>query len=132
VAFISAKWNIALALALSILLGLLVSWLVTNDWLTSFLRTCGVTARSSRASVWSDVFHTVEGYALIEFIDGRRLRGWPLHFSDTPDEATLFLTQAAWISDNGALAEIDGPGILITKNYTIQTISFLTPGRKSE
>lgn len=123
----SAKWNIALTLAMSIVLGLAVSWLVTNDWLTSVLRKFGVTARSSRASVWSDVFHTVDGYALIEFTDGRRLRGWPQHFSDTPEEASLFLTQAAWILDDGAPVEIEGPGVLITKSFPIQTISFLAP-----
>ena len=49
--FEPAKWNIALALAMSIVLGLAVSWLVTNDWPTSVLRKFGVTARSSRASV---------------------------------------------------------------------------------
>jgi hypothetical protein len=122
-----AKWNIALALGTSIVLGIAVSWLVTNDWLTSVLRKLGVTARSSRASVWSDVFHTVEGYALIEFTDGRRLRGWPQHFSDTPEEASLFLAQAAWILDDGEPVEIEGPGVLITKGFPIQTISFLAP-----
>jgi hypothetical protein len=123
----SARWHVALALVLSIALGLGVSWLVTSDWLTSLLRGLGVTARSSRASVWSDVFHTVDGYVSIEFGDGRRLRGWPQHFSDTPEEASVFLARAAWILDDGTAIEIAGPGILVTKNYVIQTIMFLDP-----
>jgi hypothetical protein len=73
------------------------------------------------------VFHTVYGYVSIEFGDGRRLRGWPQHFSDTPEEASVFLTRAAWILDDGTAIEIAGPGILVTKNYVIQTIMFLDP-----
>jgi hypothetical protein len=121
-----AKWYLLASLVLSVLLGLGISWLITNDALTNWLRARGVTARSSRASVWSDVFHTVDGYVIVEFTDGRRLRGWPQHFSDTPDEGSLFLVQASWIRDDGSSVDVEGPGILVTKNLPIQTIMFVS------
>jgi hypothetical protein len=120
-----AKWPILTSLILSVALGLALSWSITNDKITNGLRALGITARSSRASVWSDVFHTVDGYVLIEFDDGRRLMGWPQHFSDTPEDGSLFLTRAAWIEEDNARVEIEGPGILVTKNLPIQTIMFL-------
>jgi hypothetical protein len=116
------------AFIVAVTLGLTISYLQTNDVLTKRLRSAGFTRRSSRSSVWSDVFHDVdiESYALVEFVDGRRLLGLPAYFSDTPEEGSLFLAKAAWVDDSGQrLAEIEGPGILITRNLAIQTISFL-------
>lgn len=109
---------------ISVAMGLIISALNTNDLPTRFLRWAHITRRSSRASVWSDVFHDITAFVIIEFTDGHRLRGWPRYFSDTPEEASLFLERAAWLLDDGTPVEIEGPGILVTKNLPIQTISF--------
>lgn len=116
---------------LSVAMGLIISALNTNDLPTRFLRWARITRRSSRSSVWSDVFHDITAFVIIEFIDGRRLRGWPRYFSDTPEEGSIFLEHAAWILDDGTPVEIEGPGILVTKSLPIQTISFLS-GVQSE
>lgn len=108
----------------AVVLGLGVSFLNTNDIPTRFLRWARITKRSSRATVWSDVFHDITTFVIIDFTDGRRLRGWPRYFSDTPEEGSIFLERAAWILDDGTPVEIEGPGILVTKNLPIQTISF--------
>ena len=120
------------AFLLSVSIGIIVSFLHTNDILTRLLRWVRVTRRSSRASVWSDVFHDVTTFAIIEFTDGRRIRGWPRYFSDTPEEGSLFLEQAAWILDDGTPLEIDGPGILITNKYPIQTVAFMKGVRNNQ
>ena len=86
---------------ISVVMGLVISALNTNDLPTRFLRWAHITRRSSRASVWSDVFHDITAFVIIEFTDGRRLRGWPRYFSDTPEEASLFLERAAWLLDDG-------------------------------
>ena len=72
--------------------------------------------------MWSDVFHDITTFVIIEFTDGRRLRGWPRYFSDTPEEGSIFLEHAAWILDDVTPVEIEGPGILETNNLPIQTI----------
>lgn len=131
--FTALRGFVIFAFVVAATLGLTVSYLQTNDVLTKRLRSRGFTRRSSRASVWSDVFHDVDidSYALVEFSDGRRLLGLPAYFSDTPEEGSLFLSKAEWVDDNGnRLAEINGPGILITRNLTIQTISFLKGERR--
>lgn len=121
-------WTFLIALTL----GLGISFLNTNDIPTRFLRRARITRRSSRATVWSDVFHDITTFVLIEFTDGRRLRGWPRYFSDTPEEGSIFLEHAAWILDDGTPVEIEGPGILITKNLPVQTISFLSGVRAEQ
>lgn len=121
-------WTFLIALTL----GLGISFLNTNDIPTRFLRRARITRRSSRATVWSDVFHDITTFVLIEFTDGRRLRGWPRYFSDTPEEGSIFLEHAAWILDDGTPVEIEGPGILITKNLLVQTVSFLSGVRTEQ
>lgn len=112
---------------LAVVLGLAMSFLVTNDIPTKVLRAVKITHASTRSSVWSDVFIDIKRYALVEFSDGRRILGWPRYISDTPEEATLFLERASWVLDDGSEVPIAGPGILVTKNMIIQTVSFLDP-----
>ena len=121
----SARRFIIWAFVVSTVLGLGVSFLVTKDWLTGVLRKAGITRRSSRISVWSDAFHDIDQFVIVEFTDGRRAQGWPRLFSDTPDEASLFLEKASWILDDGTPVDIKGAGLLITKNMGIQTVSFV-------
>ena len=78
-------------------------------------------------SVWSDVFHDIRAYVFVEFADGRRVRGWPRYFSDTPEEGSIFLEQAAWLREDGTPEEIEGPGMLITRNMPILNFSFVSP-----
>jgi len=109
-------------------LGLAISYSNTNDTLTRALRFLSITRRTSRTSIWSDVFHDLDEFVVVEFTDGRRVRGWPRLFSDTPSEGSLFLERAAWILDDGTAIEITGAGILITTNLPIQTVSFIGRG----
>ncbi|MCI0350723.1 MAG: DUF6338 family protein [Acidobacteriales bacterium] len=118
-------------LGIALVLSLLIGFSITNDLHGRILRRLHVTQRTTRSSVWSDIFHDVDYYVQIQFTDGRKIRGWPRHYSDTPEEASIFLEKAAWITSDGKLIEIPGPGILITKNLPIETIMFLTGRRPS-
>ena len=109
----------------SIALGLSIGAMKTNDLHGRLFRKLRITQRTSRNSVWSDVFHKLSGYALVELLDGRLVAGWLRYYSDTPTEESLFLEDAAWIERNGNQIKIDGPGILITKNSGIRTVAFV-------
>lgn len=111
--------------ALALILGLVLSLLVTHDVHTKILRAVKITHLSTRASVWHDVFSDIARYVVVEFGDGRRVIGWPRYISDTPEESSLFLENAAWVLDDGTEIQIAGPGILVTKNMPIQNIIFL-------
>jgi|BogFormECP03_OM3_1039632.scaffolds.fasta_scaffold08421_1 hypothetical protein len=121
--------DLLVLLLLGLGLGIIVSASVTNDWYGRAFRRIHATQKTTRSSIWSDVFHDLSYYVQIQFCDGRKIIGWPRYFSDTPEEATLFLENAAWVDKDGKQEDIPGPGILITKNMPIETIMFLSGER---
>jgi len=113
---------IALAIAL------IVSISTNNDLHGRVLRKLRFTQRTARSSVWSDVFHYASGYVQVELVDGRNVLGWLRYYSDTPEESSLYLEDAAWIRPDNTKVPVKGPGILLTKESGIRTIMFLAPG----
>ena len=87
---------------------------------------------SNRSSVWSDVFHEVRGVAQIELGDGRNVMGWIRYYADDPEDASIFLEKAAWVTPDNQLVHIIGPGILITRNLGIKHIMFLEYDEESD
>ncbi len=70
--FIETDTKSLVLLALfSIALALVVAFLSNNDIAFSLLRKASITQRTSRTSLWSDVFHTLGGYVQVELVDGR-------------------------------------------------------------
>jgi hypothetical protein len=122
---------LALLAALAVALALAVAAMITNDFPLSLLRTLRITQRTSRISVWSDTFHLMRGYVQVELADGRQLIGWLRYYSDTPEESSLMLEDAAWIGTDGNEIPVDGPGMLLTKESGIRTIMFLNPTQNS-
>lgn len=130
--------NTLILLVISIVIGLCIGLFKTKDWHMKFARKVGLTRRTSRASIWLDIFHDkyrkkndndgtkeTEGpYVSVFLKDGRRIYGWPEYFSDEyNDGPVLFLTDAAWISDDENEIEIPYPGILINGSQ-IEYIQF--------
>jgi hypothetical protein len=74
----------------------------------------------------------VRGIAQIELEDGRSVMGWISYYSDEPEDASVFLEKAAWITSDNQLVPINGPGILITRNLAIKHIMFLDEGKESQ
>lgn len=95
-----------------------------------------LTERTSRNSIWNDTFQDVQqvvdpeagSIVEVELGDGRRIMGAVKFYSDTAKECSVFLQSAAWIGDD-AQTEIPilGPGILLTGNAKIVSVSFLDP-----
>jgi hypothetical protein len=106
---------------------LLISVSTTNDLHGKLLRRLRITQRTARSSVWSDVFHQLGGYVQVELADGRNVLGWLRYYSDTPEECTLYLEDAAWIGLDQKTVRVPGPGVLLTAKSGIRTIMFLDP-----
>lgn len=102
--------------------------LFVNKDAIRYLRSLGFTERTSRSSIWNDVFEGDEqGTSVqVELADGRSVQGIVRFYSDTAEEASVFLVNARWI-EGEELVSIDGPGILLTKEAKILSISFLYP-----
>jgi len=121
----------AVLAALALALGILYSANLNHDWLLRLLRKLRITQRTARSSIWNDAFQDIPGtFVLVQLSDGRSLIGFVRYYSDEQDDASLFLEDAAWIVDQkGTQSPIDGPGILLTKQAGIESVSFLNSGR---
>ncbi len=113
------------AIALAFALGIGIS--LTNDIHGRILRRLRFTQSTFKTSVWSDTFHNYGQYVLVELRDRRTVLGWLRFYSDTPEESSLFLADAAWIGPDGSRTQIDGPGILLSKDAGILSVAFLKP-----
>jgi hypothetical protein len=109
----------------ALLLGFGWAWIINHDTLLGWLRRGRFTQRTSRISVWNDIFHTLGGTIQVGLKDGRMARGWLRCYSDEAKDSTFFLEAAAWIGPDGEEYPVDGPGILFTKESGIQFVIFL-------
>lgn len=96
----------------------IVSFFLTNDFAGGILRWSRLTHRTTRPSVWHDVFHKYSGYVLVELADSRWVFGWVEFYSDFPSPPALFLTDACWIDRaTGNRNQIAGAGILVSGDF---------------
>jgi len=119
-------WKLLTLLALPIVLGFVVAFLMQRDYFLRAMRWAKLTNRTSRASTWNDVLQDVDGVAQIELADGRSVMGWVLYYSDDADDPSIFLQRAAWVNaETNELEPIPGPGIPLTKEAGIRSVMFL-------
>jgi hypothetical protein len=124
-AFQVHRWRVLFLLLMACGLGTLWGVIRSKDLALRMLRTWGLTERTSRESIWNDVFSTLSGTAQIGLKDGRNLIGWIGRYSDSGGERSLFLESAYWIDEDGATVEIGGKGILLTEKADIEYVMFL-------
>jgi hypothetical protein len=87
-----------------------------------------VTERTSRRSIWNDIFQREANKSQVvqvELGDGRSILGVLNYYSDTAEECSVYLKYASWVGHDGVPVRIPGPGIPLTKNSNIQSISLL-------
>lgn len=114
-------WLVLLSLAIP----LIFSFFVTNDLHMKVARALGISRKTSRSTVWFDVFCDKKCYVIINFENGRRIYGWPQYFSNTPEESYVFLYHPAWVGEDNEPVDIGVEGILITPEQKIESIEFL-------
>lgn len=111
-------------IGVSVVTPLLFAFCVHNDFPLRVLRRLGITRNTLRDSVWLDVFLNKQRHIIINFKNGRRIYGWPMHYSNNPKSSYIYLYKPSWISD-GKFIDLDIDGILITPEQEIETIEFL-------
>jgi hypothetical protein len=115
---------LAMTLSLSILLPLIIGALIHNDIHTKLFRFLHITDKTSRTTVWQDVYVNEKRHVLVTIKDGRRVYGWPMYYSHRPKENHLYLFQPAWVTNEGEFIECNTHGILL--DYTnIEFIEFM-------
>lgn len=111
-------------LLISVILPSFVGCIIYYDLHMRFLRFIKLTDKTSRATAWQDIFIEHKKFLVIHFKDGRRIYGWPLNYSDTPDEGLIYLFNPSWIDDDNKYIDCNTHGILI-KYVDIEFIEFL-------
>ena len=145
--FIDQRWiSMFVLLGISVALGLLIGLIKNKDWHMKAARKTGITRRTSRSSIWLDIFYEKyskkdkkqeipEGYGpyvMVFLKDGRRIYGWPEYFSEEySDGPVLFITDAVWISVRNRKVEIPYPGILINGSQ-MDFVQFYMPENEEE
>lgn len=114
----------------SVLLGFAWGYVKGHDLLLKLLRKWKMTERTSRESVWNDVFVSLGGTVQVGLKDGTSAIGWLGRYSDTGEERALFLEKASWIAHDGALTQVPGSGLLLTEKSEILYVMFLDGAQK--
>ncbi len=122
------RWRVVFLALMACALGLIWGVVRSKDLALRLLREFGWTERTSRESVWNDVFSNLSGTAQVGLHDGRNLIGWIGRYSDSGGERSLFLEKASWVQEDGSTVEIDGKGILLTDKAEIEYVMFLNSG----
>ncbi len=92
------------------------------------LRKLKLTERTTRRSIWNDIFEKEAKrvqVVQVELADGRSILGLLTYYSDSADDCSVYIEQASWVDSAGHSTAIPGPGILLTKNATIKVFSLL-------
>jgi hypothetical protein len=104
----------------------------TNPKITKGLGWLKLTERTTRNSIWNDIFESeyeTGSFVQIELSDDRSLLGVLLYYSDSAEDCSIYLSSASWVSADGTLTKIDGPGILLVKGSGIKSVSLLSSAR---
>jgi hypothetical protein len=128
------NWPYLASLAtLALATGILYGANLNHDWILGTLRKLRITERTARNSIWNDAFQEIpSSFVLVQLSRDRSIIGFLRYYSDEQEDASLFLEDAAWIvDDSGTQSPIDGPGILLTKQAGIESVSFLNSGRRT-
>jgi hypothetical protein len=81
-----------------------------GNWLFRKLK---LTERTTRRSIWNDIFQT-EAKTIqvvqVELTDGRSILGLLTYYSDTSEDCSVYIEQASWVGEDGEQFLFPGPG----------------------
>lgn len=111
----------------TITLPCLISFVKMTDVHMRLLRSLKLTNNTANKSLWNDIVLRITDRVTINFTDGRRLHGVPLHVSNNPKEKGFYIINPEWIvaDENGDLKRLEMEGIeglFITSNMEIESI----------
>jgi len=123
----SIRYNATVLLPIALLaifIPIVFGFLVTTDFHMRLFRFLRITNKTSRETVWIDVFTDQKRYIIVNLKNGRRVFGWPMYYSNTPEEGMIYLYDAAWIDDQGKYIELDIHGLFLVEPCSIESIEF--------
>lgn len=109
---------------LTLILPILIGKVLHSDLHMSLLRTLKITDKTSRDTTWQDVFIEQKRNIVIHLKDERRIFGWPMYYSNLPENGFVYLWNPSWIDFENKYIDCKTHGILI-KSDDIYFVEFL-------
>ena len=122
-------WSVALALPL----GLSFATLANHNLFHQYLKSRGVTTRTSFPSEWYGAFlqgEREERWVILHLSDGRRIFGWPVIWPDQSDRGHFLLDQPEWLRENEIRVPLDQVERFLVPASDVKMVEFLK--RKTE
>lgn len=128
--FVLGLWteNVAMAwsLVFAIVFGLGLAYLSQHDVLYKFARKFGLTSRAS-VGEWRYAFlRFPDRGVVLNFLDGRRLMGYPLAWPAEPEGGHFVMEFPTWLDGDKVIPQ-DGVTYLMVANADVQWVEFLEP-----
>lgn len=109
----------------AVFIGHVLAWCANSNWYHSFLYRIGVTSRTSHPSPWFTAFHLREQYILLHLDGGRRLKGWPYLWPDSPDSGHFVLQEPAWVLDDNTVLPVLTDDMLMIRASDVSMVDFV-------
>jgi hypothetical protein len=107
-------------IAIAIAVGFATGIVRFHGWDFALMRKLKLTNRTGEALVWTEVLTKAPNvYAMVACKDGTRFLGSINTFSEEAGSYEIFLSQAYQVDLEGALAPINGPGVMLTRENPI-------------
>lgn len=102
-------------LGLAVVLPLIMGLCFASGIHMRILRRLRVTKATGYGNAWLGALMSERRYVILDLRDGRRLFGWPLYFSDDPDDGMLYLYQPSWVLEGGRYQDLGMHGIFLNR-----------------
>ena len=122
-----------LILAVAVLLPILAGYSINHDVHMKFLRAIRVTKKTSRESLWLDIFTDLGQRPVVANLkNGKRIRGWPLYYSSRSGERGLYLYRPAYLDPGGGVRKLPIHGLFLVEKDCIRSIEFAWTKKERE
>ena len=115
----------------SVVMPIIWGSVVHYDLHMKLFRKMKITNRTSRDTVWDDVFTDETRYIIVHLKDERKIAGWPLYYPIHKDDDFLYICQAAWINEDNEEIETESHGFLISREM-VELIEFMDDSNEEE
>lgn len=116
---------LCLSFLLALLLPLFIGYINHKNYIGKLFAKINLTNKSSRESVWLDVFTDVKKCVIVTLKTGERVYGWPTYYSNDSSEGLIYLEKPKWVKKDGTYIDMKIHGILLTLKDNVKYVSFL-------
>lgn len=112
--------------SVAIVLGILLSFFMTNDTFFRLARRLGITSRTAFPSEWYGAFAArPPRYVVLHLEGARRITGYPIEWPTEPTAGYFKLIDAAWLDDQNSETALDTNDSILIAAKQVEMVEFL-------